>query len=98
MHELAVHAAFAFATLVEHAFVHVRQFFTSVVKSTHVPLHSDGVAAGHPDTQVEPLQTGVPPLHALPHVLQLLTSLVVFTHAPLQSVYPLLQANVHALL
>ena len=98
MHALPTHAAVAFATLVEQAFAHEPQSFTSLVRSTHVLPHSFGVATGHPVTQAEPLQTGVPPLHALPHVWQLSLSLVVSTHTPLHAVYPLLHANVHMLL
>jgi hypothetical protein len=95
---LPTHAACALATLVEQAFEHEPQSLTSVVSLTHVLPQSVGVAAGQPDTQVEPLQTGVPPVQASPQVLQLLLSLAVSTHAPLQSVYPALQASVHTLL
>jgi hypothetical protein len=40
------------------------QLATLLVVSTHVPLQSVGVPAGQPETHIELLHTGVPPLHA----------------------------------
>jgi len=62
VHALATHAAVALAMPVAHAFVQVPQLPVLLVVSTHVPLHSVGVADGQPETHVELMQTGVPPL------------------------------------
>jgi hypothetical protein len=81
--------AVPFATPVEHAWPHVAQLSGLLVVSTHVSLHSVGVAAGHPDAHAyvppDAAHTGVPPLHLWPHAPQLV-ALVSWTHAPLQSV------------
>jgi hypothetical protein len=100
VHSLPAHAAVALAMLVEQAVVHAPQWLTLLVMSTQVPLQSVGVAGGQPETQLEPLHTGVPPLQAcpVPQPPQLLLSLVKSTQAPLQRVYPLLHATAHALL
>ena len=100
VHALLTHCAVAFATLVEHAFPQVPQSLTSLVASTHVPPQSVGVAAGQPETHVDPEHTGVPPLQANPEPQppQLLASVTKSTQAPLQSVLPLLQVKPHELL
>jgi hypothetical protein len=89
------------ATPVEHEWPHEAQLSGSPVVSTHVPLQSVGVAAGHPDAHAyvppEAAHTGVPPLHPWPQAPQLV-ALVSWTHAPLQAAYPASHANVHALL
>ncbi len=97
---LSTHAAVALAMLVEHAVPHVPQSLKLLVVSTHAPLQSVGVGAEQPDTHVEFEHTGVPPLHAneAPHPPQSLVLLVKSTQAPLHALYPLLHANVHALL
>jgi hypothetical protein len=66
--------------------------------STQVPPQSVGVAAGQPETHVDPAHTGVPPLHAkdAPQPPQLLLLVAKSTHAPLQALNPLLQVKVHA--
>ncbi len=71
MPHVPVHTAVALAMPVEHAVPHVPQLLTLFVVSTHTPLHNVGVGAEHPETQVEPEQTGVPPLHRFPQVPQL---------------------------
>jgi hypothetical protein len=99
VHALLTHLAVALATPVEHAFPQVPQSLALLVASTHVPPQSVGVAAGQPETQVDPEHTGAAPLHACPEPQppQLLGSFVQLTHAPLQSVYPLLQVKPHEL-
>jgi hypothetical protein len=66
---LDAQVAWAWATLVMHAFPQVMQLFALLVVSTHVPLHSVGVLAGHPETHpnvaFEPEHTGVPPLQVV---------------------------------
>jgi hypothetical protein len=95
VHALLTHAGWALATLVEQAFPHVLQLLTLLVVSTHVLPQSVGVDPGQPETQVDPEQTGVPPLHAWVHMPQLFLSVAMLTHAPLQRVYPALHVKVH---
>jgi len=99
VHALLTHSAVALATPVEHAVVHVPQWLTLLVVSTHVPLHRI-MLPEQPETHVEFVHTGVPPLHAkeAPQPPQSLLLFVKLTHAPLQALYPLLHVNVHALL
>jgi hypothetical protein len=100
-HALLVHVAAALATRVEHAWAHVWQLSTSLVVSTHPPLHSVGAATGQPETHEyevsDPTHAGAPAPHALPQLPQL-AAVVNCTQAPLQSVYPVSQAKVHVLL
>jgi hypothetical protein len=81
MPHVPVHVAVALATAVEHAVPHAPQLLRLLVVSTHTPLHSVGVGAEHPETHVEPEQTGVLPLHRLPQVPQLVALLA--TQRPL---------------
>jgi hypothetical protein len=101
VHVLFTHAACAFATLVEQTFPHVLQSFGLLVVSTQVPPQRAGADAGHPETHEyvppELAHTGVLPVQALPQEPQS-DAVVSGTQAPLQSVYPVLQAKVHALL
>ena len=64
LHALVMHAALALAILVEQGLLHMPQLATLLVVSTHVPLQSVGVPAGQPETHIELLHTGVPPLHS----------------------------------
>jgi hypothetical protein len=50
-HALAVHVAWACATLVVQTVPHVLQSLALEVVSTHEPLQSVGVAPGQPETQ-----------------------------------------------
>ena len=88
-HALATQEAVPWATPVEHAWPHEAQLSGFPVVSTHVPLQSVGVAAGHPDAHAyvppEAAHTGVPPLHPRPQAPQLV-ALVSWTQAPLHSV------------
>jgi len=99
-HEPLTHCAVALATPVEHALPHVPQSLALLVVLTQAPLQSVGVPDGQPETHVEFVHTGVPPLHACPEPQppQLFASFVKFAQAPLQSVVPLLQVKPHALL
>jgi hypothetical protein len=100
-HALLTHVAAALATLVEQALPQLLQLLTSLVVSTQLPLHVVGAADGQPETHEyavpDPTHTGALPVHALPHFPQL-AAVVSCTQAPLQGVYPVSQANVHALL
>lgn len=92
-HELPLQDAAAFATVVVHAFPHVPQLAVLVVVSAQPLVQSVGVALGQPDTQAEPLQTGVPPVQAWPQVPQLAALFARSTHAPLHRAKPALQVN-----
>ncbi len=100
-HALLTHVAVALATPVEQVWPQVWQSSTSLVVSTQLPLQSVGVAAGQPEAHEydvpDATHAGVPPLHALPQLPQL-AAVVNCTQAPLQGVYPVSQANEHALL
>jgi hypothetical protein len=87
--QMPVQAAVAWATVVVHGLPHDPQSLTLLVVSTHMPLHSVGVGAEHPDTHVEPEQTGVEPVHRLPQLPQLVALRA--TQRLLQRIDPLAQ-------
>jgi hypothetical protein len=88
-HALPTHAAVALVTPVEHLLPHMPQLTTSLVVSTHPPLHMVGAVPGQPETHEyepkEPAQTGAPPsgLHAVAQLPQW-AAVESWTQAPLQ--------------
>lgn len=60
----------AWVTGVVHFMPHAPQCIASLVVSAHVPPHSVGVLAGHPETHVPRAHIGVLASHFVPHAPQ----------------------------